>query len=186
MENSKSSLSDEDLALNINSGFDDLFPILFNRYLGIIHNKAAQFFPDGEREDAVQEGLVALYYAVKTFVAGTSSFKTFACLCIERAEISAARKYRAKRLVPEKAIVNSDDVDLGTNNVTPESAVIEKEDFSLLISNIKNVLSAFEYKILSEYLAGNSYEEIAAANSINVKAVNNAMCRVRRKIKAIK
>ena len=47
----------------------------------------------------------------------------------------------------------------------------------------KNLLSGLEQETLSLYLSGLSYEEIATQLNLSTKAVDNALQRVRRKLR---
>ena len=50
---------------------------------------------------------------------------------------------------------------------------------------IKELLSPLEYDVLMQILEGKSYEETAKELELNVKSVDNAMQRVRKKLKNI-
>ena len=177
--------SDEQLVLQISSGNNELLHILIERYLGIIKYKAQILCPFADADDMLQEGIIALYSAANVYDKTLSSFSTFANLCIERSLISAYRKLYSKKQVPKSETVSLDSVEK-TVTVTPESLLIEKEECLAFTENIKNSLSNFEFNVLCEYLNNSSYEEIAQNLGVDKKAVNNAMLRIRNKIKAIK
>ena len=181
----KSNLSDEELVIAIKSGSVDLLHILINRYLGLIYNKANSFVSIAEREDIIQEGIIALYSAVNVYDSNISAFYTFANLCIERSMLSYCRKLSCKKQIPNYSLVSLDEGNNNTTTSTPESLIIEKEECLTFTNKIKKTLSSFELKVLSEFLLGNSYEKISQNLNVNVKSVNNAMVRLRNKIRAI-
>ena len=63
----------------------------------------------------------------------------------------------------------------------PEEALINREELSLRVDNLVDELSAFEEKVLRFYLGGLSYSQIAFLTGRQVKAVDNAIQRIRRK-----
>ena len=177
--------SDEQLVSEISSGNNELLHILIERYLDIIKYKTQILCPFADADDMIQEGIIALYSAANVYDKSLSSFSTFANLCIERSLISAYRKLFSKKQVPKGETVSLDVIQK-TDTSTPETVLIEKEECLAFTEKIKNSLSAFEYKVLCEYLNNSSYEIIAQNLNVEKKVVNNAMLRVRNKIKAIK
>ena len=64
-----------------------------------------------------------------------------------------------------------------------EQVVIEKESYNALENTIKSELSDFEYQVLCEFLLGKSYADIAETLGVSVKSVDNALKRIRSKIR---
>ena len=87
--------------------------------------------------------------------------------------------------MPENVLVSLEDNEKPVT-VTPESLIIEKEECLAFTEKIKGVLSDFELKVLYQYLCNKSYEAIAEHLGVDKKAVNNAMVRLRKKIRAIR
>ena len=79
--------------------------------------------------------------------------------------------------------LDSDDSTQLKDKSTPEQRIIERENYITTINRIKTVLSVKEFKVLSYYLAGNSYKQIADLLGTNVKAIDNAIQRIRKKLK---
>lgn len=179
--------SDEELVSFINSGNDDVLHILVNRYMPLINNKAREFSLSYgiDNDDLVQEGLIALYSAVKVFKDDVSMFSTFASVCIKRGMLSFCRSQNRKKDIPRDKLVYSDyDVEI-SDVKSPEAILIEKEESFILTEDIKKILSSLEYKVLIAFIEFNSYDIIAQRLGITVKSVNNTMCRVRKKIREI-
>ena len=84
---------DEELIKLVHSGDKNALDFLIGKYNDIVSMKANKFFIIGaEKEDMVQEGMIGLYKAIKSFdVEKQNSFKTFANLCIERQLITAIK-----------------------------------------------------------------------------------------------
>ena len=179
--------SDEELVSFINSGNDDVLHILVNRYMPLINNKAREFSLSYgiDNDDLVQEGLIALYSAVKVYKDEVSLFSTFASVCIKRGLLSFCRSQNRKKDIPRDKLVYSDyDVEISEVK-SPEAILIEKEESFILTEDIKRILSSLEYKVLIAFIEFNSYDVIAQRLGITVKSVNNTMCRVRKKIREI-
>ena len=85
--------TDEELAEIAKNGDKDALEYLLNRYKDLVEMKVNKYFIIGaEKEDIIQEGLIGLYKAIKSFdVTKESSFKSFANLCIERQLITAIK-----------------------------------------------------------------------------------------------
>ena len=64
----------------------------------------------------------------------------------------------------------------------PEDMLISREELQEHLDTAKGQLSGFEAKILSYYLDGLSYQEIAAQVNRSPKSVDNAVQRIRRKL----
>lgn len=71
-------------------------------------------------------------------------------------------------------------------NINPEEKVISQETAEEIHQQIHISLSILEHKVLLMYLNGYSYKEIAAKLNTGEKTIDNALVRVRKKIKDIK
>ncbi|MBE6809898.1 MAG: sigma-70 family RNA polymerase sigma factor [Ruminococcaceae bacterium] len=177
-------LTDNQLIELINSGEYKYLQFLINRYMPYIISVASRYNAGGlDTEDFIQEGVLAIFSAVKSFDSEKASFKTFVTLCIDRAMSTAlSRATGAAKHIPDSLISPIDDVEVADTN-SPESIIIEKENYDALANSIKKELSDFEYRILCEFLSGKSYADIAEALQVTVKSVDNALRRIRTKIK---
>ncbi len=177
-------LSDGELVAFINKGEYTYFQVLINRYMPVIIGLASRYKASGlDTDDFIQEGILAIFSAVKAFDSDKASFKTFVTLCIKRAMASAiSRSAGAARHVPDELILPIDDIDVADVN-SPENILIAKESYTDLEQDIKDKLSSFEYQVLCEFLLGKTYIQIADALSVTTKSVDNALKRIRQKIK---
>lgn len=184
--NNLSKLSDAKLAKLVKLGNDGAFDVLTLRYLRNIGFLAQKYSVDGyDRNDFVQEGLMGLLYACRTFdITQKASFKSYVDIVVERRFISIVRKSKALKAVPSSSVVPLDESidELEGECVNPEQLMLSKERFSLLLKDLKNVLSDREYTVLMLYCSGLSYVQIAKRLKITAKSADNALQRAKKKI----
>lgn len=150
---------------------------LIGRYTPLIRARAAEFANDMvSKDDLESEAYLAAFRAVRSFdPQKNSSFSSYISVCVTNRMISVLRS--ADRHIP--AAVDGDyDV---TDDNTPETIVMERE----LDAEIAELLTEKEYKIFRLYLEGSSYADIADKLDISPKSVDNAVQRVRRKLKGL-
>lgn len=181
VENTKN-LTDDEVILLINSGEYEKLQIIIDRYLPLIVKTAKQYCAPSQVEDAVQDAIFALYSGVKNYDKQRSAFSTFASLCIKRSVISGVRKSAAQRNIPDGMLSSIEEIDVA-DITSPEDILIEKEDYQSFADTIRLELSSLEYRVLQLFLAGKTYTEIAVLLEMNEKSVDNALFRIRRKLK---
>lgn len=191
MSNAKysySALSDDVLAELSKDSDEYAFNELVLRYLGKISFIARKYSARSyDHKDFVQEGLLGLFYAAKTYDAkGSMSFKNYAMLVAERRFISIIRRQNAERAVPDSAILNFDnlDFDIVDTAKTPEDELMLKEQFAMVYRRLGDTLSKKELSVLLLYVEGLSYKQIAERLGITAKTVDNALQRARRKVES--
>lgn len=184
--NSYNSLDDNTLARLSKNGDDNAFNELTMRYLNTINFIARKYSAEGyEQNDFVQEGLLALLYACRTFDEnGNSGFKNYMSVVVERRFISIIRKSSTQKSVPKSAIVQLDELGdtLEDLSQSPEELIMCREHLKMVLDKLKNVLSKTEFEVVMLYGNGLSYKEIAKKLSIPEKSADNALQRARRKI----
>ena len=183
---SYNSLDDNTLARLSKNGDDNAFNELAMRYLNTINFIARKYSAEGyEQNDFVQEGLLALLYACRTFDEnGSSGFKNYMSVVVERRFISIIRKSSTQKAVPKSALVQLDDLGdtLEDLSQTPEELLMCREHLKMVLDKLKNVLSKNEFEVVMLYGNGLGYKEIAKKLSISEKSADNALQRARRKI----
>lgn len=181
-------LSDDVLAEFSKNGDDNAFNELVIRYLNKIRFIARKYSAQGyEQNDFVQEGLVALLYACKSFDAhGGSSFGSFVSLLVERRFISIIRSSQSKKAVPDAMLVHIDTLEEELTDYvpTPEEQLMVKEQLEQALKRLNALLSAREYEVLMLCASGLSYSKISQQLHISEKSVDNALQRARRKVGA--
>ena len=200
-ENEYTQMTDEKLIENINNEDKTALNCLLNRYNDLVNAKANKFFMIGaEKEDMIQEGMIGLYKAVKSFnLEKQSSFKTFANMCIERQLITAVKNSNRQKHIPLNSSISlnsaayddNEDVDKidvleikGQND--PLDIIADQEYFKSMESKIKQCLSKFELQVLDEYEKGKTYAAIAETLNSKVKSIDTAIQRIRKKALRIK
>ena len=183
---SYNSLDDNTLVRLSKNGDDNAFNELAMRYLNTINFIARKYSAEGyEQNDFVQEGLLALLYACRTFDEnGSSGFKNYMSVVVERRFISIIRKSSTQKAVPKSALVQLDDLGdtLEDLSQTPEELLMCREHLKMVLDKLKNVLSKTEFDVVMLYGNGLGYKEIAKKLSISEKSADNALQRARRKI----
>lgn len=191
------SMADEQIVEDARQGDVQALEYIIHKYKNFVRAKARSYFLIGaDREDIIQEGMIGLYKAIRDYRADKlSSFRAFAELCITRQIITAIKTATRQKHIPlnsyislNKPIYDEDsdrtllDIISGNTISDPEELVIGKEDFSNIESKIEEVLSNLEWEVLTSYLQGKSYQEIAMDLGRHVKSVDNALQRVKRKL----
>ena len=189
MGNLLDSMTDEQLASQAQNGSDQAAGCLIARYLPMAAARAVGFFGPGlEQDDLVQEGLLGLWSAVKSFDPQRgASFSTFASQCVANRISSAVRTALSPRQAPLREYMSISQDEDGQamqlpDRADPEAAFIEKESQQLRSRKMQRLLSPREWAVLERYLKGESYQEISEHLGISAKAVDNALQRVRRKL----
>ena len=184
--------ADEALVMRARGGDDDAFCQLIGAYAPLVNSRARAFSRAGlEADDLAQEGMIGLLGAIRVYDKRQASFSTFARLCIDRMLIAAARQAgRQKRIPQERLTADFGQRDLPAEEIlavseenNPESILIAREEAERLRRKAGETLSGLEYQVLSAYLSGERYEEIAERLHTTVKAVDNAVQRIRRKLR---
>ena len=201
LNNKYVNMSDEKIIEVIQSGDNMALDYMMNKYNDLVNIKASKFYMVGaEREDIVQEGLIGLYKATKSFdVQKQNSFKTFANLCIERQLITALKTSNRQKNIPlnsafslnSAAYEENDDVAvmevLDTKTVEdPLDTITKKEYYNLIENKIDESLSDFERQVLHQYKQGKSYAAIAEKLNSKVKSIDTAIQRIRKKANKIR
>ncbi|MBQ5960104.1 MAG: RNA polymerase sporulation sigma factor SigH [Firmicutes bacterium] len=197
-------MSDEDL-IRITRGPEpdahDAVDTLLERYKDLVRVKTRPYFLLGaDRADLIQEGMIGLYKAIIGYQEGkNAAFRSFAELCISRQIMTAVKNasrmkhWPLNNYISLNRTVNDDEdkettmMDILTQSgaVTPEEQVIDKEQMERLQKMLDERCSRFEHRVLSLYLNGHDYHQIAAAFGKTPKSIDNALQRIKRKVSAI-
>lgn len=139
--------------------------------------------PGLEFEDAVQEGLVGLFSAVHTYQGEKgAAFATYASVCVRNAVAAAARAAsRKKHEVLNHAVRMQEAPPVQAKS--PQAFAEEGEAYRAAMRAIRTRLSPREKRVLALFLSGASYSQIARRMRLSPKAVDNALQRVRAKLK---
>ena len=185
-------ISDEELIARLRDGETIIEDYLMEKYKGLVRQKArAMFLIGGDTDDLIQEGMIGLFKAVRDFQPGReATFATFARMCIDRQIYSAIQNSnRQKHLLLNSYVsLNQEDEsspiwELSVEN--PEEIIIDQETTRDLQQKISDYLSPMENKVLDLYLKGEGYVEIGRILGKSPKSIDNALQRIRAKIREV-
>ncbi len=199
LNNNYKEMSDEGLIRASKSGDKNALEYLINKYKELVNMKVSKYFIIGaEKEDIVQEGLIGLYKAIKSYSGDKqNSFKTFANMCIERQLITAIKSSNRQKHMPlnsylslnESAYENDEETSLfdtfNSHQIEDPLETITKQEYYKSVEiAIDKSLSNFEKQVLNRYMQGESYIQIAEKLDTPVKSIDNAIQRIRKKATA--
>ena len=199
LNNNYKEMSDEGLIRASKSGDKNALEYLINKYKELVNMKVSKYFIIGaEKEDIIQEGLIGLYKAIKSYSGDKqNSFKTFANMCIERQLITAIKSSNRQKHMPlnsylslnESAYENDEETSLfdtfNSHQIEDPLETITKQEYYKSVEiAIDKSLSNFEKQVLNRYMQGESYIQIAEKLDTPVKSIDNAIQRIRKKATA--
>lgn len=176
--------SDEELVKAYLSGDESAFNELYSRYKNLVKFYCRNLFLLGaESEDLIQEGMFGLIKAVSGYKEDAGTFKNYASVCIKTSVLNAVKKFACKKNGPLNESSDMGVLDtLGFFYNTPEEVIVDKERNDELKFKIYSVLTKNEILVLSLYLSGLTYAEIAEKLGKTEKSVDGALFRARKKI----
>ena len=181
--------SDEELMEGIRGGEQECMDVLIERYKGQVRKEARTLYLiGGDSDDLIQEGMLGLFKAIRDYrPEKEASFGSFVKLCISRqlyTSIQAASRQKHSPLNTYVELTEGlDDVSDSSRGKSPEELLIDQESAESLQDRIEALLSPMEYGILQRYLNGENYVQIAEGLERSPKSIDNALQRIRRKIK---
>jgi len=194
------SLTDEQIIELIHKGDLLAQEYLIEKYKGLVRIKTRSYFMLGaDREDIIQEGMIGLYKAIRDFKGEKqSNFFSFAELCIVRQIITAIKTAGRQKHIPlnsymslNRSVYDENDectyIELLSYDISsnPEAMIIDTEEKNSIEKRIAVALSPLERRVLSLYLRGKSYTEIAERINKDEKSIDNALQRVKKKVEKI-
>ncbi len=158
------------------------------------------FLVGAEFDDLIQEGMIGLYKAINVYDTNKNhSFSAFASLCIHRQLQNAVKNANRKKNSPLNSYLpikyydgsSSSDEDsvlrlvIVDDSSDIEQNYIDKEINTIVISKVKDMLSQEQFKILKQFLNGDSYSAIAKNNNITNKQVDNMLQAIKKKLRTL-
>ena len=192
--------SDEELLIRLRDGEPGITDHIMNKYKNLVRSKAkSMYILGGDNEDLIQEGMIGLFKAIRDYDCGRdASFYTFADLCISRQMYTAVQASHRQKHWPLNTYVSlygsnssqgdSEEMELAEalspdKDQNPETLFIDRERVEYLEGQIDKELSSFEKQVLDLYLTGMSYSQIARVLGREEKSTDNALQRLKSKIK---
>lgn len=188
---------DREYIKRIKLGDENALNYIMEKYKNFVFVKAKPFFIVGaEKEDIIQEGMIGLFKAIKGYDENKEvTFRAFADLCVRRQIMTAIKAATRQKHIPlnsylslnkaafdeegDRAVIDMLDIETVPD---PLDTITSRETYQKLEMKMNELLSDFEQKVLSEYLNGCSYLEIANKLDSHVKAVDNAVQRIKKKV----
>ncbi len=174
---------------------------ILSKYKNLVLSKAKPYFLAGaDREDLVQEGMIGLFKAIRDFdPTKQASFRGFAEMCIKRQMITAIKTASRQKHIPLNNYVSLSnpvydgeedrtlvDVIAERENMDPEEMMLRREKVEAMENEISEKLSSLEKSVLSLYMGGMNYQEIAVELDRPPKSIDNALQRIKKKLSANK
>ncbi|MDC7294115.1 MULTISPECIES: sigma-70 family RNA polymerase sigma factor [unclassified Butyrivibrio] len=193
--------SDEQLIVRIHDGNEpDIIDYIMNKYKNLVRKKAGSMYILGaDRDDLIQEGMIGLFKAIRDYDIGRdANFLTFADLCVSRQMYSAIQASARKKHGPLNSYISIyakredsdtdaefslEDILESNPSFIPEEHLIEQENLKALEEAIDKELSPLEMQVLDLYVTGMSIKKISAVLGRDEKSTDNAMQRIRHKLK---
>ena len=184
-------------------GEEEAAGFLMNKYKNLVRKKAgSMYILGGDREDLIQEGMIGLYKAVRDYDMGRDvNFYTFADLCVSRQIYTAVQASNRKKHLPLNTYISIYGQSMNTEEGTkeydlmntlvskiesnPEEMMIEQENMEQMEQAILKELSELEKQVFELHLTGMNYTQIAKILGRDEKSTDNALQRMKCKIKKI-
>ena len=193
-------LTDEELICRLREGHEDIRDYLMDKYKHLVRKRArAMYLIGGDSDDLIQEGMIGLYKAIRDYNGEKgASFHTFAELCIVRQLSTAVEASQRQKHQPLNSYVSIYDnvndekngnplnaVGMSGLSQKPEDRMIARERYADMENRTLQRLSKFEKEVLRQYLSGLNYSEIAYNMGKTAKAVDNALQRIKKKVRQL-
>ncbi|MCR4989917.1 MAG: sigma-70 family RNA polymerase sigma factor [Lachnospiraceae bacterium] len=181
-------LSDEELLALRKQGDDGITDYLMNKYKNLVRSRAGSMYILGaDEDDLLQEGMIGLYKAIRDYSPEKDAgFITFATLCVSRqmyTAIESADRQKHMMLNSYVSIYEEDFQKEGGAN--PEEEFLDKERVEQIEALFEKELSPFERQVLDLHLTGMDYHEISMVLEKSDKSVDNALQRIKTKLKRV-
>ncbi len=189
--------NDYELLEYISEGNEDANNIIIKKYEPLINKIATKMLKycknNGlEKSDLIQEGMIGLNHALERYKEKENIlFYTYARKCIERKIISVVvASNRNKNKILNESISYDDEDNviskiIKSTSPSPEEEVLNLELEENLIIKIKNTLANFEEQVFLLLIEGFDYKEIAEILEKDQKSIDNAIQRIKSKIKSV-
>ena len=172
---------------------EDAREYLYNQYqpiIDIIQYKIKKLNIDPK--EIYNIALLALDDAINYYNADLkASFSTYATVIVRNRVNNYLREYRSNKnnylnntLSLEDEYIDFILIDFFINyQKDPLTNLKKRENYQELLNKIKNNLSSFEYEVYILYIDGLNYQQIAKILSKNPKQIDNALQRIKNKLK---
>ena len=182
--------TDEELLIRLRQGESDIEDYLMEKYKNMVKTKSrAMYLIGGETDDLIQEGMIGLFKAIRDYdESKDASFQTFARLCVDRQMYRAIESSGRLKNQPLNSYISLSDTTVEEDLLqkweeSPESIILDREHTDDMIRKIHQACSPFENHVLFLYMKGYDYRKIAEMMDKPPKSIDNALHRIRAKVK---
>jgi RNA polymerase sporulation-specific sigma factor len=188
--------TDEQLIEKLRGGEERIMDFILDKYKPLVRKRAnAMYLIGGDTDDLIQEGMIGLFKAIRDYnPQREASFFHFAELCINRQLYSVVEASNRKKHAPLNTYISfyARGKEKGQTLVeslpaagqqNPEEMLIDQENVEQFWKRARGKLSKMEQQVLDEYLSGLNYQQIAKQMGKNPKAIDNALQRIKGKIR---
>jgi len=167
---------------------------LVSEYAWLVRACARPYFlAGGDSEDLIQEGMLGLLSAIRTYDPDKGAkFSTYAEFCIRRRIYSAIKLASGNKHTPLNSYISLESSQLEENNApstyhlrVPEDFVIAREQAGEVEKLLYGALSKFESGVLELFLEGTTYKDMATRLGKSDKSIDNAVQRIRKKLSQV-
>lgn len=189
--------NDYEILDQIYSCNEDANEILLYKYRPLIVNLAKKFIPycqgGVDLNDLIQEGMLGLNEAINSFREDKeANFGTYAKICVRRKIVTLVKSTRTQKnmILNESVSIEDDDGNildkfLVDNSFDPGSMIEEYDYQEQLINKLNEKLTDYESQVFELKKDGFEYKEIADILDKDPKTVDNAIQRIKLKLKTI-
>lgn len=179
--------SDEELLLRLRAGEEQIEEYLLEKYKPCVKSKSrVLFLVGGDREDLIQEGMIGLFKAMRDYDPEKNvPFAAFADICVDRQLKTAITKAGRLKNAPLNAYISLSEENGKLMDSGIEEIVIERASFRENYQLLQKNLSPMEKEVLEHYLEGRDYTEIAEILGKTDKSIDNALQRIKAKVKKL-
>lgn len=177
-----------DEILSAQNGNDQAMTEIMKAYKPLVASIAKRYYLNGgDSDDLLQEAMIGLYKSIKSYKrTKNDNFSAFAVICVNRHLQTVVRQSNRQKHLPLNSYISFDsgeDIEIFGAMPDPAENAIYFENLEQLTDKIQNKLSVFEKKVFTHYCYGISYKDMAIMLNVTEKSINNAMCRIKSKIK---
>ena len=163
---------------------------IFAKYKQFITSISRKYYlVCGDIEDLVIEGMMGLYKAILSYdESKNDNFKAYAYTIILREILGAIRHDNTNnnKMFSDMLFLDDEDgIQFTGDELNPEDDFLQNEKVKEMLQSIKEHLSAMENEVLGLYLDGFNYHDIALTLGKSDKSIDNALTRIKTKLKDI-
>ena len=195
-------LNDYELVSRINES-EEITEILFKKYEPLIKNIAKRHYREADKyyrfgidiNDLISEGMVGLSIAVNTYNEhNDTTFFTYANTCINNKMMTYIKGLNRKKYnilnnalsietLKEELNMSPDKINIIGSFEDPQKIFSDVENVNNLIRKIADELTPFENQVFELKKSGFTYKEISEVLDVDIKKIDYAIQRIKRKIK---